>query len=171
MNEFELFIKEWIEEKGMSALKRGWPDFLCIDGDGSIFAIEAKAIGDKLSEDQIKMHKQLRKAGIHVSVVYEQDMVDNVIEITTGRRVISMKGSPRTRFFTEKREKVAVVLRDEKYSAWSQNDIAKLCGVSPATVTAVCKEMKKRGRGTKVMCKRNGATYAMKIGGQSHLFT
>lgn len=75
MTEFERKIKWHLERRGFTVLKRGWPDFLCFDDgwrDGRLMCVEVKSKGDKLTPEQVLMHKMLKNAGIPVYVANEK---------------------------------------------------------------------------------------------------
>lgn len=77
-SEAEDFYKKLRTQEGCEVLRGGWPDFLVINPDGSIELVEVKSVHyvsgcrvlDKLSYDQERIHKVLKKMGIKVSVFY-----------------------------------------------------------------------------------------------------
>lgn len=71
MNKREKIAAKYIQQvMGADVHRDGWPDFLCTNPDGSIFAIEVKSFDDRLRRNQAKTHAMLRKAGIPVSIIY-----------------------------------------------------------------------------------------------------
>lgn len=83
MNEKEQRCFDALTRSGYTVLRRGWPDFLVISPDRQRgFAIEFKATGDHLSDDQIKMHSVLAQLGLLVRVWKEPDLK----EFRAGRR-------------------------------------------------------------------------------------
>lgn len=67
-NESESFCESDIREFGLIPSKRGWPDFLAWNRDGSLaFVAEVKAgTDDTLKVEQIRVMAALQKAGISV---------------------------------------------------------------------------------------------------------
>jgi Holliday junction resolvase len=70
MTEEEEKLCRALTDKGFEVLRRGWPDFLVLNGTHG-FAIELKIGNDKVSEDQTRMHEALARFGIRVFVARE----------------------------------------------------------------------------------------------------
>jgi hypothetical protein len=66
-SEWEVYKK--LSAKGNTVIRKGWPDFLIINESQTIFCVEVKHGGDKLSEEQITLHKILNSHGIKTVVV------------------------------------------------------------------------------------------------------
>ena len=72
MNDLEKQVKNFLERNEWEVIRNGWPDFLCIkesEFKAAVMAIEVKSSTDKLSENQLLIHKILKKAGIAVYVI------------------------------------------------------------------------------------------------------
>ena len=72
MNDLEKQVKKFLERNEWEVIRNGWPDFLCVretEFKAAVMAIEVKNSMDKLSENQILIHKILKKAGIAVYVI------------------------------------------------------------------------------------------------------
>lgn len=75
-NQLEDSVKAALERQGCEVLRNGWPDFMVLtnrhghsNGERTHgFALEVKSNGDKLREDQEKMHAALRLFGLPVLV-------------------------------------------------------------------------------------------------------
>ena len=62
MNPKEAALAKAMQKRGWRVYRNGWPDFLVLDGKSSSpkgCAVEFKARGDSLSDDQKEMHKGL----------------------------------------------------------------------------------------------------------------
>lgn len=75
----ERVIGETLNRNGVEALKRGWPDFMCLAGD-IIFAVEVKRPGEDIRYDQHRMHEALRKLGVKVFVVHSTKEAEGVMD-------------------------------------------------------------------------------------------
>lgn len=60
---------------GFTVLRGGWPDFLVIAPDGKTSAAEIKSGSDRVSPAQARMHAALERAGIPVTVVYDDGVL------------------------------------------------------------------------------------------------
>lgn len=72
MNVYEQEIKRKLEEQGIKVLRNGWPDFLCQEAGGEVFAVEVKRKNDTLSAQQQAVHHLLKKTGLFVYVIGEE---------------------------------------------------------------------------------------------------
>jgi predicted type IV restriction endonuclease len=68
----EEVVKKKLERLGFQVYKRGGPDFIC-SRNGQVAFIEAKSRGDRLSADQVNVHAALRKAGVEVHVIRDEE--------------------------------------------------------------------------------------------------
>lgn len=64
MNESESVFEVIAKSKGYTILRRGWPDFALMRGDGSLFCVEVKRGSASLSREQEDMIDFLALAGI-----------------------------------------------------------------------------------------------------------
>ena len=74
MNPKEAALAKAMQKRGWRVYRNGWPDFLVLDGKSSSpkgCAVEFKARGDSLSDDQKEMHKGLGLLGIPTHIVRE----------------------------------------------------------------------------------------------------
>jgi hypothetical protein len=69
MNLDERAAYAWLRAKGLTVLRRGWPDFL-VQGRGGWFALELKApTRRRLTGEQLRMHRALREAGLETATI------------------------------------------------------------------------------------------------------
>lgn len=68
MTEAEKRVVTRLEGEGYTVLKRGWPDILALRGT-EVRLIEIKAGQDRISFDQLEMHKALAMAGFNVEIL------------------------------------------------------------------------------------------------------
>lgn len=77
MIKIEKRVKDILNEHGITVLKEGTPDFLCVK-DGKLCFIEVKSRRDKLSKEQKAYHKVLKEHGLKVYVVYESALLESL---------------------------------------------------------------------------------------------
>ena len=70
----EMPVVQRLLELGCSVLGKGWPDYLCVAPDGTVFAVEVKGDNDKLMPQQFEVITVLRCAGIPVEIAQPADM-------------------------------------------------------------------------------------------------
>lgn len=94
-NRAEATVVKFLRANGCSAIWRGWPDILAADNDGGVGCFEVKASGDRLREDQVKVHEHLRRAGLSVAVVRPdtEDMAETMLT-KKGRMRATLFGVP-----------------------------------------------------------------------------
>jgi hypothetical protein len=72
--ESEDFFHKLKIQEGCEVFKRGWPDFLVINPDGTFEFVEVKVKYNRqtepISPSQKKMHEALKRIGIEVKVFY-----------------------------------------------------------------------------------------------------
>lgn len=73
-------------EKYANPFKAGYPDRLCLVGDGECFWVEVKTTGEKLRPIQTKRVEELWDLGYRVFVVDSYESLEKVIEYGTNRR-------------------------------------------------------------------------------------
>jgi hypothetical protein len=90
VTESEEKVSKYLINKGYEVLRKGWPDFLCIENMArypngeprfdlireikGIFAVEVKYNGDELSVDQRRVHKVLKSVGLPVHVIQAEKL-------------------------------------------------------------------------------------------------
>lgn len=88
MNNTETAVAEALRTEGWTVLRRGWPDFLC-HRDGMAAAIEVKSPRDRLSEDQVQIHRVLVRCGLPVQTVWVSDYRGPII--VNGMRLLTAR--------------------------------------------------------------------------------
>lgn len=73
-------------EKYANPFKTGYPDRLCLVGDGECFWVEVKTTSEKLRPIQTRRVKELWSLGYRVFVVDSYESLEKVIEYGTNRR-------------------------------------------------------------------------------------
>jgi hypothetical protein len=69
-NKTEDQMRKVLEDRGLTVLHKGWPDFLVVDEKNNRgFACEVKSYSDKLRPEQEVMHEALSRFGIMVMIV------------------------------------------------------------------------------------------------------
>ena len=88
MSKFEDQVQAWLEDKGWTVLRSGWPDFFCLkyhapkgnlpaNGAGYRgFGLELKQGADFMRENQLAMHDALAKIGFPSYVMRPENMTD-----------------------------------------------------------------------------------------------
>jgi hypothetical protein len=85
MNDIESMFAELAQNRGWTAYRSGWPDFLLIRGGKPCF-VEVKSLEDQLMPSQARMFQALERTGVSV-FVWWANMPDRLIPWRRFRRL------------------------------------------------------------------------------------